>query len=185
MAIDKMITSLKSILLDTHQHTPKNNDACLKDQQSGMTVKLTEFPKDGLVFSIPSGGKSHIGTVKAKRGYKKSCDQLIFVPCSGYTDVYFVELKKSLHPEEQGIPEKGCDQILFTIPVLEYLISMVNIHYGGKGRTKRHYVVIGERESPRLDKQGVKPSRPKSVPYKGKRFKIIISSSTVSFKHLK
>ena len=180
-----MITSLKSILLEKYQSTSTNNNASLKDQHSGMAVKLTEFPKCGLVFSVPSEGKSHIGAVKAKKDYKKSCDYLIFVPCNGYIDTYFIELKKTLYPNYQDGPVKGCNQIICTIPVLEYLISMVNVHYEETQKVNQYYVVIGERESAKLDKQGVKPSRPKSVQYKRKKFKIINSSSTVPFKHLK
>ena len=179
-----MITSLKSIIMDRYQCKLKNNYAELMElQPPGMDIKVTDVPKGGLVVKVPRG--PHLSMVREQEGYKKYCDYLIFVPCDGYIDAYFIELKATLNFEHQKAIKEGCNQILCTIPVLQYFISMVNIHHGKKARIKRHYVVIGERESSRLDKQGVKPSRPKSVPYKGKRFRIIISSSIVPFKHLK
>ena len=186
MTIDKMITSLKSILTCECQYELKNNDAELKElQPPGMNIKVTDVPKGGLVVKVPRG--PHLGIVKKEKtkGYKKSCDYLILVPCNDHIDAYFIELKTTLNPNCQDVPEEGCNQILCTIPVLEYLISMVNIHHGKNEKVNQYYVVIGEKDSSKLDKQGVKSIRPKSVPYKRKKFKIIRSSSTVPFKHLK
>ena len=180
-----MIASLKSILLKKYQGTPINNDIKLKDKQSKMEVKLTGVPQGGLVFSVPSGGKSHIGAVKEKKDYKKSCDYLILVPYNDRLDAYFIELKTTLNPNDQGVPKEGCKQILCTIPVLKYLISMVDIHCGKNDKVNQYYAVIGKRESSKLDKQGVKPSRPKYARYKRKRFKIISHSPIVSLRQLK
>ena len=180
-----MIPSLKSILTDECQCELTNNDASLKDQQSGMKVKLTGVPKGGLVFSVPREGKSHIGAVREKKDYKKSCDYLIFVSCSGHIDAYFIELKKTLRSNFEDIPEEGCNQIIYTIPVLEYLISMVNIHHEKNEKVNQYYAVIGEKKSAKLSKQGVKPIYPKYVPHKSRNFKIFHSSPVIPFSKLK
>ena len=187
-----MITSLKSILIDECQCKLTNNDAELKELQSTkpkgsqilvMNIKVTDIPKGGFVVKVPGG--SHSSMIDNKKNYTKICDYLILVPCNDHIDAYFIELKKSLNPGPQGIPEKGCNQILCTIPVLEYLISMVDIHCGINDKVNQYYAVIGEKWSTRYDKQGVRPSPPEPVKYKSKKFKIIISSSTVPFEHLK
>ena len=179
-----MIASLKLILTAGCQCKLKNNDAELKElQHPGMNIKVTDVPKGGVVVKIPGG--SHSAMIDNQKGYTKICDYLILVPCNDHIDVYFIELKKSLNPDPQGIPEKGCNQIICTIPVLEYLVSMVNIHHGKNEKVNQHYVVIGEKWSPRVDKQSVKPSNPQFVCHKSKKFKIILSSSIVPFTKLK
>ena len=184
MAIDTMITSLKSILTAGCQCKLKNNDAELKELQlPGMNIKVTDVPKGGFVVKVPGG--PHSAMIEKQTGYTKSCDYFILVPCNGHIDAYFIELKKTLDPDDKGVPDGACNQILYTIPVLKYLISMVDIHCGKNDKVNQHYAVIGEKWSSRYDKQGVKPSCPKSVQYERKTFKIIISSSTVPFKHLK
>ncbi|WP_424946042.1 hypothetical protein [Candidatus Spongiihabitans sp.] len=178
-----MIDSLKFLLLDKYWSVTENNTE-LKDSQSGMKVKITGVPKNGLVVNVPPGGKSHIGVVEAKIDYKKSCDQLIFIPCNNHVDVYFVEMKKSLNPVDKSVPDKACKQILCTIPTLQYLVSMANIHYGNDQKINQYYTVIGEKMSSRLDKQGVRYNHPQSVSYENRNFKVILSP-TIPFAMLK
>ena len=189
-----MIASLKSVLTKEYQCEIENSDAELEERKppkskeqplTVMKITVTDVPKGGLVVKFLKN--PHLRIVKVGKGirHKKFCDYLILVPCNGRIDAYFIELKTTLNFNRQGVPEEGCTQIICTIPVLEYLISMVNVHHGKNEKVNQYYVVIGEKESARLDKQGVKSSRPKFVPHEGKQFSIITSSSTVPFRHFK
>ena len=179
-----MIECLQSILLENHNDLIKNNDVKLKDSRSSMEVEITGVPEGGLIFNVPPGGKSHIGVVEAKLDYKKSCDQLIFIPAKDYMDVYFIEMKKTLKPEESFL-HKAFNQITSTIPVLDYLVSMAKIHHKESKKIRENYVVIGEKIYPNLSKQSMKPEYPKLISHKKKKFKVIVSSSIIPFSQLR
>lgn len=158
----------------------------LKDRQSKMTVYLTQSPSDGVVISVPEKGRAHISMLEEKTGCTIACDYLILVPSKDCVDVYFIEMKKNLARDRKGklLNNKGCEQILHTTPVLDYLTSMVDIHFGEKKRVNRHFCIIAERNSSNLDKQKLKHNPSLKYTYHGERFNVIYST-TMPFECLK
>lgn len=172
-----VIDAIKSILLKDHCESTTN---CmeLKDNDSKMVVQLKDIPPNGLLINVPGDGKAHLGIIEPEKGLQIACDKLLLIDREKYVDVYIIELKKSFSPNKYGVPQKAADQILHTIPVVDYLISMAKIHRGKSKKTKQHYTVIAQNLGPRLNKQEVKFSSPfKEFEYKKKRFNLIISTS--------
>jgi len=156
-----------------------------------MKISITGLPKNGLKIFVPKGGKAHTAIIADKTGYKSSCDCLILIPrASGVVDVYFIEMKKKLYYKEQGSA-----QIFSTIPMWDYLVSMIDIHgaeglkikkhFIGKNFAKKHFVVIAEDISRNIAKQAVKPGHRYEYQSNGKSFKVIYSLEEISLKELR
>lgn len=166
----------------------ENNSFELEENKQ-VRFTITKSPDNGLKLSIPAGGKAHSGIIESKTNYKKSCDFLIVVPQNeNNIDIYFLEIKETLHPDENGIPVQACKQILFTTPVWEYLNSMMRTHFDIRPEITKHFVVLAEKELNRLDKQLTKLTKSQSLrecQYRGKNFKVIRAPEAVSFSNLK
>lgn len=170
-----MIDSMKKLLVEKYW---KNigDSVELEEKQAQMKVSITGLPNKGLKISIPAGGKVHTAMIENKEGYKKSCDYLLLIPCENFTDVYFIEMKKTLRSEEGSI-----QQIRSTIPVWDYLASMVKIRFSEKSIIKKHFVVIA-------NKTGKQKTRFRSrYEYKsaGNKFRVIHSLKEIPFKELR
>ncbi len=179
-----MIDALKCLLMNKHWESAQPKFE-MEDSQSGMKVEVTGLPRDCVLVNIPAGGKSHSGMIDNHVDYKRSCDNLILIDQSNCIDVYFVEMKKTLRLDCDGIPQKPCDQIFYTVPVLDYLVSMARIHFQHEHKINRHFVVIAKKMSSRMDKQRVKPKAFEKFNYKGETFKIIRSSPSIPFQKLR
>ena len=175
-------------LLQQYCETITDNRLELKEKQAKTGFTIIESPDDGLKFSIPAGGKAHSGIVQNVQNYRRSCDFLIIAPHDKKNiDVYFVEIKETLSPDKNGIPIRACDQIRFTVPVWEYLNSMVQIHFGVRHKIRKHFVVLA-RKNRVIDKLPIKFRQRSPINerrYKGENFKIIHSLEEISFKDLK
>ncbi len=171
-----MIDDIRCVLKDSCLKTEcaRAEKALLKDKQSNMQVAITGLPDGALVIDIPPNG-CHNAMLKP-RGTRKSCDYLVLVPNEDGIHACFIEMKKTLDQDQNFT--KACEQILCTIPVLDYVVSMVRVHSPDlvkKPKIQRHYTVIAEKATLRFDKQRVKPDKPASRDHRGKHFKIIHS----------
>ncbi len=160
----------------------------LTDADSGMkvTVEQSANPSNsGIVVRIPANSKAHPDIIEENPGYRKSCDFIIFIPDKNHLEVYFIELKKSLH--NKVVRNKAFCQILSTVPVLEYLISKIRIHHGEQLKTTMHFAIIAEKLSNRLDKQPVKPGRYKPIKFMHgqNEFRVVHSLSKIDLSWLK
>ena len=85
------------------------------------------------------------------------CDYLLIYPQKGKDHAIFVELKKTLHEDKR----RAMEQLRRSLPFLEYLRSVCEIHFGAEPVPRRievRYLLIGERTRSRLDKkQSVNP----------------------------
>ena len=181
--IHKMIDSLKCLLREKYWETT-TKDHAFKDKKAPMQVNVTGLSNNGLIISGLER-KSHFNILNEQKDYDKFCDYLIFVPHNGCIDVYFIEMKTTLNFDIDGVPDVACKQILCSIPTLDYLISMVKIHFGKEQKINKHFIVIAEKISKRLDKQKVKADKLKKCKYKNEQFKIIHSTLTIPFASLK
>lgn len=178
-----MIDCIKQILKEDHWKRTEDKSE-IKDQESGMKITLIQLPKNGLLITIPQV-KAHIGIINnSKRGLTQSCYNLILIERDDCIDVYFIEMKKSLSPS--GNKEKACNQILHTVPIWEYIVSMAKYHCKKEKKVNPPYfAIIAEKSSKNLDKQQVKSAPPNYFIHGGKRFRIIYSASTIPLKQLK
>ena len=99
---------------------------------------------------------------------KKICDYLLIAQIDGADHAIFVELKKSLG--SRGDPE---EQLLRSLPLLEYLLAVCDIEQGGKkARPRISYVLVYEEI--KLNKAALRPD-PKGkideIPYKSIKIK--------------
>ena len=188
-----MIDFVQELLEDKYWETIKNNCKLKEEQkeQDDMRVNITELPSNGLKIVMRTGRSGHSGVHIAitKEEYKKSCDYLILVPDNNHVDLYFIELKKTLRPDIEGVPTKACQQILSTVPIWDYLVSMIKIFNEEakvieKYKIIKHFVVIAENENQKRDKQSKKLS-PNEILYKKKRFKVILHSKNIPMANLK
>ena len=166
----------------------------LKERQAKMEISITGAPNNGLKISLPPKGKAHTAMIADKTGYKSSCDYLILIPrLSGVIDVYFIELKRTLHGN--GIPHEASQQILSTIPVWYYLVLMIDIHFAEQSRIKRHFieknfinkhfVVIAERGAEKLVKGELRQGYRGEYQSNGRSFKVIHSFDEIPLKALR
>lgn len=177
-----MIDNFKELMKSQYFKNTANG-FILKDNQSRMKVVVTGVPLDGVLLNIPAQGISHSGLVREKKGYRKSCDQLLLVNNKNCIEAYLIELKKGINDDE--IIEEACDQIIATIPVLQYIVSMLNVHFNSKQIIKHYYVVIAKKSSLKFNKPRVKHLGSKKISHKRKKFKIIYSTKSIPLTILK
>ena len=88
-------------------------------------------------------------------------------------------MKRTLRPDG-----KAYKQILGTIPVLQYLISMTETHFGIKKKIEMRYAVIVQKSSERIGKQKVKPVPISSYKYDGRSFRVVFSLEEIPLSRL-
>ena len=118
-----------------------------------------------VVEGVPVGARvinmRKIGSLKGIRDgvWKRICDYLVIWGTGDGDEAVFVELKKTL------ADARGREQLLRSLPYLDYLRSLCRIEYGpgmSPARLPTRYVLIGKRTSEHLAKQRV--SRGHSLP---------------------
>lgn len=179
-----MIDFLKKSLYKKHQSHRKDLSK-LKDHESKMEVYIDHPSFCAFVFNIPSGGGVHLSMLAGIKGYKQSCDKLMFIAHDGWIDVYFIELKESKTPTADVVLDKACNQILATVPVLDYLVSMAKIHDKEPPEIKTHFAVITKKPAPMFDKQSVKPQLPEIRECNGHAFTVFHSVPKILYEQLR
>ena len=142
-----MIEYMKEILDCSFKETEET--IILEDKE--MQILITDLPLGGIFLQVPKDPKGHIKFVK---GYKKTCDYLLLTPRNDdRIDIYFVELKKNLGP---GQEKEAREQIICTIPILDYLISVIKNPHGEKTKisckNNLHFSILAEPTPFRLRK---------------------------------
>lgn len=164
----------------------------LEEKKANMVVKIKGLSREGILIypKKHESDKWHPVIIdKKKKNYGKSCDYLFLMPNTKCIDVYFIELKKTISGKNDPELSDKSDQILFTIPVWEYLVSMVDIHFDKKprikkSRIKKHFVVIAEQTSNEIAKQTISPE-PQPYRHKNRKFKLAYSPGGVALQSLK
>ena len=174
-----MIDSIQKLLIEGEYKKTVSNSTKLIEKQNGMEINIEGFRKDGLKIHIDFNKKMkhkfYLKIINDTEGHKMSCDYLILSSNSSGTDVYFIEMKKTIADRQDDRFENACNQILATVPFWDYLVSMVKIHYDRKLNTdniKKHFVVIASRTSEGEEKQPIQYKDPEHK-YKDKNFTLI------------
>ena len=143
---------LKEILKDTALASHQAGRDMILKEKNVMEVKVTQMPSDVTAVKLHTVG--HLPGVKDGE-LTRVCDYLLVSKSKGMDRAIFVELKKTRREDN-----KGMDQLRRSLPILEYMCSMCQIHYGSirnRQALKVRYFLISTKNSPRLDKQRVKP----------------------------
>ena len=145
-------TQLKEILKDRTLVPPKSGRNMVLEEKNVMEVEVTQMPSDATVINMRKVG--HLPGVNDGE-LTQICDYLLISKSEGMDHAVFIELKKTLREDK-----KGMDQLRRSLPILEYLRSMYQIHYGvltNRSALKVRYFLIGTKNDPRIDKQRVRP----------------------------
>ena len=149
----KFIKNIKNLLKDSTREEISEGHTILteKREKANMEVKVDLENLSGIWLKIRAKeGKEqqfHPAIVADRKGegYKKSCDYLIIVPSRSVMDVYFIELKTKINGKEDREFEKARTQIIHTVPVWDYLVSMVENHFGKKKpKINQHFAIIAD-----------------------------------------
>ena len=149
-----MSVHLKEIL-DAKALTPQPTNEGIRLREKGvMEVQVVNPPSNLTAVAMKKLGR--LSGMKDGE-WTQVCDYLLVYPQKGKDHAIFVELKKTLH-EDKG---KAMEQLRRSLPFLEYLRSVCEIHFGSESVSRRipvQYLLIGERMRPTLDKkQSVNP----------------------------
>ncbi len=131
----------------------KDGSISLRERQRDSRMKVTVSTPSISVAAIRLSKSSHLPVLK-DGPWKRICDYLLVYAFDGIEYAIFVELKKTLS-DNNGPKE----QLRRSLPFLEYLRSVCDIEYGNEtahSNMRIRYFRIGEKLSPRFDKQFVK-----------------------------
>ena len=142
-------------------------------------VSITDLPSLCVVVNLDKIG--HLGALKERRRLTSICDYLLIIANDAHVDVTFVEMKETLREIE-----KPMEQLVRTIPILKYLLSVCEIEFETIFKVVQRFVVLASKREERIDKHRTK-IKPKHLRNKRrhKGFDIcIFIGGTVSFKSL-
>ena len=145
-------TQFRGILKDKTLVLPKSGRDMIIEEKKVMKVEVTQMPSDVTVINMRKVG--HLPGVNDGE-LTQICDYLLISKSEGMDHAIFIELKKTLRENK-----KGMDQLRRSLPILDYLRSMCQIHYGvmtNRSALKVRYFLIGTKNDPRIDKQRVRP----------------------------
>ena len=128
-----------------------------------MNVEIDSPPPDSVAIRMDNVG--HLPAVE-DGPWKQVCDYLLIADESAVSYAVFIELKRTLHGDN-----KPREQLLRSLPILEYLYSMcmvarrisphepqVSVHTP----LSIHFWIVSEKFGPRTDIQSVRRRPPKS-----------------------
>ena len=147
-----LATHLKNMLADKTLVSPRSDGRTILRERNVMELEVADIPSDITIINM-----RRIGSLSGvKEGeWKQVCDYLFLFEEEGEDYAVFVELKKTLNEEN----EKGMEQLRRSLPFLEYLRSVCEIHHSAESAKLRiivRYSLVGNQISQRLDKQHVK-----------------------------
>ena len=102
---------------------------------------------------------NHLSALKPERErWNQICDYLLIGQSNGSDYAILVELKTTLGERTKA---KGKEQLLRSLPILEYLLSVCAAEYGSseKSNLTIRYVLIAEKEHSKIYKRGSQRGR--------------------------
>lgn len=185
------LDKLEELLSDDYPVQKAADDMCtLKEKktqkgQSKHVVKLTGCKDDIKVVKLPDGQPNVL-----KKGIKRICDYLIFIPNESENSVLIVFCEMTtahitLQSKEcSGEARNKAEQIQHTIPLLDYILSGFKVHFGKEFKFKRRYVILCkpiEKQLTRFDPNQVVKE---SCKFKGLPISVIRAHSQISINYL-
>ena len=146
---------LRQVLRDSLVKHSSTNEVTLQGART--TFSITGLPSLSIVVDLDK--VSHLGALKSGR-WTQICDYLLVMSNNGHVDVTFVEMKETLR--ETNKPK---EQLVRTIPVLKYLLSLCEIEFGPVDNVVQRFAVLASKREERIDKQQTR-IEPKYVRHK-------------------
>ena len=146
------MVSLESGLQDviepaTFVETFEGGKIMLRERQAPMSVEVTSGSTRVTALNMSKIG--HLSAICERRGLKRICDYFLVASIDGTCHAVLVELKKTL-----GSSGNFREQLRRSLPVVKYLVSVVEIEYEQDfTELEVSYVSIFEKLSRRIDKQ--------------------------------
>ena len=142
------------LLLDEKALEPQEKGkVILKERQRGANMRVTLDTASVAVTAVRLSKASHLSILK-DGPCKRVCDYLLIYTLDGENCAVFVELKKTLSDEQNAK-----EQLRRSLPFLEYLRAVCAVEFGDETANaieSVRYFRVGEKLSPRLDKQPVR-----------------------------
>ena len=121
----------------------------LNERQARMSVTITRIPKPFVAIRL-RGHLSYL--LKKGKNLNKICDYVLIYRLRAEYHAVLIELKSSLAKKE-----KGKEQLMRSLPILRYLLSVCKIECEiDRPVHSIKYVLISKKISDRLDKQPIK-----------------------------
>ena len=144
--------NLEEILTDSVLVRQSSESSIVLEEDNVMEVEVTDMPQHSATINL-----RRIGSLSGiKDGvWKQICDYLLVCAVDDRDLAIFIELKKTVN--EGG---RGMEQLRRSLPILEYLREICRLQHR---RTRSEspptvrYVLIGLKQTFRLDKQRVRP----------------------------
>jgi len=164
--------------MNLHENLQKllTKDCLMKVNNSTLLLQAGQKPNkysieitgvDNQDIAVINLGKNpHSSLINESGGYKKICDYLILLPQSEKVLVLLCELKKTY----QG---KGGDQLEASIPFMDYIQSMLRIHFNENRKFQHKFLILATKNTNRLDKQTIRANPILQKDYKKLKITII------------
>ena len=143
--------NLRTILAPKVLVEPNSDNSTFLKEQGEMQIKVTQVPEEAITTDLRKIGS--LSGVKDGH-WKQICDYLVVYTNGDKSIATFIELKKTLKGND-----KPKEQLRRSLPLLKYLHSICRIEFCPKSEDLTvRYLLIGEKNSARFDKQRVKPN---------------------------
>lgn len=141
-------SGLQAVMKSTVIVRTSNSDKImLCERQAQMSVEVTSGRIR--VAALNMSKIRHLSAIVEHSGLNRVCDYLLVASVHGTCHAVLIELKKTL-----GSRDKSRDQLRRSLPIVKYLVSVVEVQYEQDiTELEISYVSIFERISPRFDKQ--------------------------------
>ena len=170
---------LRQILHERVLESPTPDGSVTLREKSVMTVEVSGLGGDAVAVRLDQ----RLGSLSGiKEGpWKKQCDYVVVSPAGSTVRVLFVELKKTLTDNSDGL-----EQLRRSLPWLKYLRTLCRIECDATLKNSAvRYALIAARGQQRFDKQHVKAGEPAlTKSYKGLDITLRIVASSVEFSEL-
>lgn len=131
-------------------------------RSSQMEVEIDGVHGDAVVIRL--AGNSTVRPASALHDdFKKICDYIILTHIDGNFYAIFIELKTTLNEEETPY-----EQLFRSRPLLDYFLSVYKFEYEEVPILETRYILIYEKISKRMHKEGINPGLSWGMPWKHK-----------------
>jgi uncharacterized protein (UPF0248 family) len=138
------------------------------DRADKYSIEITGIDNQDIAV-INLGKNPHSSLINESGGYKKICDYLILLPQSDKILVLLCELKRTYQ-------SKGGDQLEASIPFIEYIQSMLRIHFDENRDFQHHFLILAIKKNNRLAKDTIKADPISVISYKNLKIRLIIGN---------
>ncbi len=157
----ELISQLETVLRpELLQGLETGNSLILEERQRNQDdTKVELIGVSSPFLAVRMDKLNHLSALKPERErWNQICDYLLIGQSNGSDYAILVELKTTLGERTKA---KGKEQLLRSLPILEYLLSVCAAEYGSseKSNLTIRYVLIAEKEHSKIYKRGSQRGR--------------------------